>query len=102
MMKRMAQLYGGYSQEELDNKDYLAMEMYLIDAMQRKIVIEPKIVSFNFTLRETDEYKYVVYELPISVTSTISFPPFKSTKLPLSVFMAVYFSSLLLPTMVFS
>lgn len=59
MMKKMAEKYGGYTEEELINKDYLAEEMYLIDAMQNKYVIEPKIVSFNFSLGETEEYKFI-------------------------------------------
>ena len=63
MMKYMAENYGGYSKEEIDNKAYLAEEMYLIDAMQNKYVVEPKIVSFNFILSETEEYKFVVETL---------------------------------------
>ena len=34
--------------------------MYLIDAIQRGLVVEPKIVSFDFMLRETDEYEEIL------------------------------------------
>lgn len=60
MMKYMAERYGGYSKEEIDSKEYLAAEMTLIDAMQDMLVVEPKLVSFNMFLDETEEYKYVV------------------------------------------
>ncbi|WP_289466262.1 hypothetical protein, partial [Klebsiella pneumoniae] len=47
MMKYMAENYGGFSEDEIVGKEYLAQEMYLTDAMQNKYVVEPKIVSFN-------------------------------------------------------
>ena len=63
MMRYMAQHYGDFSEEELESKAYLAEEMYLVDAMQNRYVVEPKIVSFNFTLKYTDEYQYVKEKL---------------------------------------
>lgn len=56
MMNEMARILGTYSEDELAKKQYLAYEMYLIDAIQRGLVIEPKIVSFDFMLRDTNEY----------------------------------------------
>ena len=58
-MEEMAKLYGGYSQEELISKEYYAAEMSLIDAMQRKIVVEPIIVPFNRNLTELPEYQEI-------------------------------------------
>ena len=63
MMKYMAENYGGFTKEEIEGTDYLAVEMYLTDAMQNKYIVEPKIVSFNFTLAETEQYKFVVESL---------------------------------------
>lgn len=60
MMKYMAEKYGGFTKEEIDDKDYLAEEMYLIDAMQNKYVVEPQIVSFSSSLANTEEYQFVV------------------------------------------
>lgn len=55
-MEEMAKNYGGFTAEELLNKEYYAAEMSLIDAMQRKLVVEPIIVPFNRSLRELPEY----------------------------------------------
>lgn len=63
MMKFMAENYGDFTKDEIDEKAYLAEEMYLIDAMQNKYVVEPKIVSFTSSLYSTDEYQYVVERL---------------------------------------
>ena len=56
-MEEMAKSYGGYTREELISKEYYAAEMTLIDAMQRKIVVEPIIVPFNANLKELPEYQ---------------------------------------------
>ena len=63
MMKFMATQYGGFTEEEIKDKAYLAEEMYLIDAMQNKYVVEPQIVSFTATLGSTEEYQFVVERL---------------------------------------
>lgn len=63
MMRYMAEHYGDFSSEELEVKDYLAEEMYAVDAMQKRYLVEPKIVSFSFTLKYTDEYQYVKEKL---------------------------------------
>lgn len=59
MMRTIAEMTGEYSKEELVQKQYLASEMYLIDAIQEHLVIEPQIVTFSYSLRESDEYKEV-------------------------------------------
>ena len=60
MMKEIAKMTGTYADEELTQKKHLAYEMYLTDAIQRGIVVEPKIVSFDFMLRDTEEYKEIL------------------------------------------
>lgn len=57
MMKELAGMTHTYTEDELATKQYLGYEMYLTDAIQRGLVIEPKIVSFDFMLRDTDEYQ---------------------------------------------
>ena len=59
-MEEMAKNYGGYTTEEIINKEYYAAEMTLIDAMQRKIVVEPIIVPFNNNLVDLPEYQEIV------------------------------------------
>lgn len=59
MMNTLAQITGDCSQEELARGEYLAKEMYLVDAIQDHLVVEPKIVSFNYSLAESEEYKEV-------------------------------------------
>lgn len=59
MMSIIAGMTGEYSQEEITRGEYLAKEMYLIDAIQEHLVVEPKIVSFNYSLEESQEYKEV-------------------------------------------
>ena len=56
MMREIAKMTGEYSEEELDEKEYLASEMNLLDAIREGLVVEPKIVTFNYTLKESDEY----------------------------------------------
>lgn len=59
MMKAMAEKYGRYTAEEIKNKEYYAAEMSLIDAMQRKLVVEPIIVPFNRSLKNLSEYEEI-------------------------------------------
>lgn len=60
MMKELAEITNTYTEDELSTKQYLGYEMYLPDAIQRGLVVEPKIVSFDFMLRDTDEYKEIL------------------------------------------
>lgn len=60
MMKELAEMTHTYTEEELATKQHLGYEMYLIDAIQRGLVVEPKLVSFDFMLRETDEYQEII------------------------------------------
>ena len=60
MMKEIAKMTDTYTEEELIQKKHLAYEMYLTDAIQRGIVVEPKIVSFDFMLRDTEEYREIL------------------------------------------
>ena len=59
MMYTLAKFSGSYSQEELMNGEYLAKEMTLVDAIQDHLVVEPKIVTFNYSLGDTEEYKEI-------------------------------------------
>lgn len=59
MMLKFAELSGDYSKKELLQKRYLSSEMYLIDAMQDGIVVIPNLVSFDYTLEDSDQYKEV-------------------------------------------
>lgn len=60
MMKELADMTHTYSEDELATKQYLGYEMYLTDAIQRGLVVEPKLVSFDFMLRDTDEYQEIL------------------------------------------
>ena len=66
MMLYMAKNFGGYTEEELHEKAYLASDMSVITAMQNRYVVEPRIVSFSFTLKETEQYKYVTEQLEMA------------------------------------
>ena len=59
MMREIAELTGDYTQEELNHKKYLASEMYLLDAMKDQLVVAPKIVTFDYSLENSEEYKEV-------------------------------------------
>lgn len=59
MMEQLARFSGDYTEEEVINGKYLAKQMSLVDAIQEHLVVEPKIVAFNYTLFESDEYKAV-------------------------------------------
>ena len=56
MARGLAEMTGDYTEEELINKEYLASEMHLLDAMQDNYVVSPKIVTFDYTLADSDEY----------------------------------------------
>ena len=56
MARGIAEMTGDYTEEELIDKEYLASEMHLLDAMQDGYVVSPKIVTFDYTLTESDEY----------------------------------------------
>lgn len=59
MMKELANMTHTYTEDEMATKQYLGYEMYLADAIQRELVVEPKIVSFDFMLRDNDEYQEI-------------------------------------------
>lgn len=62
MMRELAEMTNTYTEDELSTKQYLpeGNEYYLIDAIQNGWVVEPKIVSFDFMLRDTDEYQEII------------------------------------------
>ena len=60
MMQELARMTHTYSDDELATKQYLGYEMYLPDAIQRGLVVEPKLVSFDFMLRDKDEYQEIL------------------------------------------
>lgn len=59
MARRLAEMSGSYTAEELMQKKYLATEMYLLDAMQDSIVVSPKVVTFDYSLGESEEYQEI-------------------------------------------
>lgn len=59
MVLNLASASGSYNKQELTEKKYLAAEMYLTDAMQDNIVVIPNIVSFDYSLVDTEGYKEV-------------------------------------------
>ncbi len=65
MMRELATMTNTYTEEELNTKQYLGYEMYLTDAIQRGLVVEPKLFSFDFMLRDTDEYQEIVEMIAI-------------------------------------
>ena len=56
MARGLAEMTKDYTEEELINKEYLASEMHLLDAMQEDYLVSPKIVTFDYTLADSDEY----------------------------------------------
>ena len=60
MMLEMAKITGDYTSRELMLEKYLAMNMNVLDAMRDKIVVTPDIVSFDYTLENTEDYQEVV------------------------------------------
>ena len=56
MMMAMAAYLDNYTQTELLQKKYLACDINVIDAIQEGYVVCPTIISFDYTLDESDEY----------------------------------------------
>lgn len=59
MVEKLAEFSGAYSEEEIKKKKYMAAEMYLVDAMQEGIVVTPNIVTFDYSLENSEQYKEV-------------------------------------------
>ena len=59
MIDKLAELCGTYTREEIKMKQHIASELYLVDAMQEGIVVTPKIVTFDYTLEDSEQYKEV-------------------------------------------
>ena len=59
MVEKLAEFCGTYTEEEIKKKKYMAAEMYLVDAMQEGIVVTPNIVTFDYTLEDSEQYKEV-------------------------------------------
>ena len=59
MMREVAEMTEEWSIKELNEKSYLATEMYLLDAIRDEIVVSPKIVTFDYTLEDSREYKEI-------------------------------------------
>ena len=57
MMRLMADTLDDYTNQELNEKRYLAADISIIDAIQEGYVVQPKIVSFDYNLDELPEYK---------------------------------------------
>lgn len=60
MMMAMAAYLDDYTPEELRQKIYLASDINIIDAIQEGYVVCPNIVSFDYSLDSTNEYKKVL------------------------------------------
>lgn len=60
MLKELALLLDDYTEEELIRKDYLASNMSLVEGIQEGYIVCPNIVSFDYYLDETDDYKQIV------------------------------------------
>lgn len=59
MTREIAEMVSERTTKELNQQTYLASEMYLLDAMRDGIVVCPKIVTFDYTLDQSQEYKEV-------------------------------------------
>lgn len=59
MMRNLALLTGEYTNRDIIEKKHLASELYLLDAIRMGYVVSPKVVSFDYTLKDSDEYKTV-------------------------------------------
>ena len=68
MVEKLAEFSGAYTKEEIKKKKYMAAEMYLVDAMQEGIVVTPNIVTFDYSLENSEQYKEVkrMYETEIN------------------------------------
>ena len=60
MMMAMAAYLDNYTPDELMQRQYLACDINIIDAIQEGYVVCPNIVSFDYSLDSTDEYKRVL------------------------------------------
>ncbi len=60
MMMAMAAYLDNYTPAELMQKRYLACDINIIDAIQDGYVICPNIVSFDYSLDQTDEYQKTI------------------------------------------
>ena len=60
MMMAMAAYLDHYTYDELMQRPYLACDINIIDAIQEGYVICPNIISFDYSLDETDEYQKVL------------------------------------------
>lgn len=59
MMRNLALLTGEYTSRDIIEKKHLASELYLLDAIRMGYVVSPKVVSFDYTLKESDQYKTI-------------------------------------------
>jgi len=57
MMRAMAILLDDYTPQELSEKRYLACDINIIDAIQDGYVVCPSIVSFDYNMADTPQYK---------------------------------------------
>ena len=47
----------GYTQEEIENEEHFAMNMSLIEAIRNGIIVNPFLVSCEYTLMQIEKYK---------------------------------------------
>ena len=59
-MLEIAKMVGTYTADELAIEKYVAYYMNLTEAIQSDLVVEPKIVSFDFMLKDLEEYQTIV------------------------------------------
>ena len=59
MTRKVARLTKDYSEKELILDKHLAVNMNLIDAIRDDIVVPPRIVSFDYNLRNSDEFEEI-------------------------------------------
>ena len=59
MAREIAEATGEYTIEEIKQKRYLASEIYLLDAMQDGIVVSPRVVTFDYSLQDSEQYKEI-------------------------------------------
>ena len=59
MAREIAEATGEYTIEELKQKRYLASEIYLLDAMQDGIVVSPRVVTFDYSLQDSEQYQEI-------------------------------------------
>lgn len=59
MVEKLAELSGSYTSDEITKKKYMAAEMYLVDAMQEEIVVTPNIITFDYSLEDSEYYNEI-------------------------------------------